>query len=190
MPTDPACGPYLLALARRAIARRLALPEPPLPEPPAAEAMEPAATFVTLTREGKLRGCIGCLEPGQSLAEDVAINAEGAAFRDPRFPPLAAEELPVIRIEISRLSEAIPFYCVDEADAIAQLKPGRDGLVLSLAGHNATFLPQVWEQLPEPKDFLAQLKHKAGLPRDYWSDQLRLARYTVEKWQEAPRPTP
>ena len=186
MTSDPRIGPYLLALARQAIARRLGLAEPAAVPAPASS-MEPSPTFVTLTREGRLRGCIGCLEPRQSLPEDIAANAQAAAFQDPRFPPLAPEEFPDIRIEISRLSPATPLHFKDEADAVAQLQPGRDGLILSLGGRSATFLPQVWEQLPEPRDFLSHLKRKAGLPGDYWSDQLQLARYTVEKWQEAPR---
>lgn len=183
MSSDPRLGPYLLALARQAIARRLGLPEPPLPAPPAGPT-EPSPTFVTLMKRGQLRGCIGCLEPRRSLPEDVANNAQAAAFQDSRFPPLEAEEFPDIRIEISRLSPATPLRFKDEADAMAQLQPGRDGLILSLRGHSATFLPQVWEQLPTPRDFLSHLKRKAGLPSDYWSDQLQLARYTVEKWQE------
>ncbi|MDE2585230.1 MAG: AmmeMemoRadiSam system protein A [Betaproteobacteria bacterium] len=189
MSSDPRLGPYLLALARQAIARRLGLPEPSLPAPPAAPA-DPAPTFVTLTKRGALRGCIGCLEPRRSLPEDVATNAQAAAFQDSRFPPLETEEFPDIRIEISRLSPATPLHFKDEAEAMAQLNPGRDGVILSLGGRNATFLPQVWEQLPEPRDFLSHLKRKAGLPADYWSDQLQLARYTVEKWQETSQDTP
>ena len=189
MSSDPRLGPYLLALARQAIARRLGLPEPSLPAPPTAPA-DPSPTFVTLTKQGALRGCIGCLEPRRSLPEDVATNAQAAAFQDSRFPPLEAEEFPDIRIEISRLSPATPLHFKDEAEAMAQLNPGRDGVILSLGGRNATFLPQVWEQLPEPRDFLSHLKRKAGLPADYWSDQLQLARYTVEKWQETSQDTP
>lgn len=189
MSSDPRLGPYLLALARQAIARRLGLPEPSLPAPPTAPA-DPSPTFVTLTKRGALRGCIGCLEPRRSLPEDVATNAQAAAFQDSRFPPLEAEEFPDIRIEISRLSPATPLHFKDEAEAMAQLHPGRDGVILSLGGRNATFLPQVWEQLPEPRDFLSHLKRKAGLPADYWSDQLQLARYTVEKWQETSQDTP
>lgn len=175
-------GTSLLRLARNTIGERFGLPSKPIVESP--EWQGKAATFVTLTQHGDLRGCIGSLEAWRPLAEDVRANALAAAFRDPRFPPLAAEELAHTRIEVSLLTPAEALPCRDEADALAQLRPHIDGIILSAGRHRATFLPQVWEQLPEPAAFLAQLKRKAGLPADYWGPELHLERYTVKKWQE------
>jgi AmmeMemoRadiSam system protein A len=181
MPADR-LGAALLAIARSAIAGRLgvAAPTPARDEVPDT----PAATFVTLTRDGLLRGCIGSLEARRPLAFDVAENALAAAFRDPRFPPLTATEWPAIRIEVSLLTPAETLSFSSEADALARLRPGIDGVVLQAGGRRATFLPQVWESLPDPADFLARLKEKAGLPAGYWSDTLRLSRYAVKKWRE------
>ena len=131
-----------------------------------------------------MRGCIGSLQAHRPLADDVVANALAAAFRDPRFPPLAADELAVTRIEVSLLAQAEPLPCADEAEALERLRPGIDGLILSCGAQRATFLPQVWDSLPQPHDFLAQLKRKAGLPADYWSPQLTLERYRVRKWKE------
>lgn len=183
MPADP-LGAALLMLARHAITAHLGQPQPPLVPSPAPELAAPGASFVTLTQGGTLRGCIGSLQAHRPLADDVAANAVAAAFRDPRFPPLTVAELPVTRLEVSLLAPAEPLPCVDEADALARLRPGIDGLVLSCGAQRATFLPQVWESLPQARDFLARLKQKAGLPADYWSPQLRLERYTVRKWKE------
>ena len=180
--TDP-LGNELLRQARAAISEALGGPPCPLPVN-LPELNEPGATFVTLTRAGELRGCIGSLEAHRALALDVAQNALAAAFRDPRFAPLARDELAQIRVEVSLLSVAEPFPVVDEADAIARLRPGIDGVILSHGQRRATFLPQVWETLPEARQFLAQLKRKAGLPPELWDQQLQLARYTVQKWQE------
>lgn len=140
----------------------------------------PRATFVTLQAHGELRGCIGTLEAHRALVTDVADNAFSAAFRDPRFPPLRPEELARLDIHISVLSPAVALSFRDEADLIAQLHPGVDGLVLSTPGHRGTFLPSVWELLPRPADFLQQLKLKAGLTADYWSSEIRVERYTAE----------
>jgi AmmeMemoRadiSam system protein A len=115
----------------------------------------------------------------------VAENASAAAFRDPRFPPLTPEELVHTRIEVSLLSPLEPIGFVDERDALARLCPGTDGVVLECGGRRGTFLPQVWNSLPEPAAFLAELKRKAGLPADFWDSSLRLYRYRVEKWSEA-----
>jgi len=175
-------GTDLLRLARNAIGEHFGLPPQPVAERP--EWREPGASFVTLTQQGALRGCIGSLEAHRPLAEDVAANARAAAFRDPRFAPLVADELARTRVEVSLLTPAQPLSCRDEADALAQLRPHIDGVILSAGRQRATFLPQVWEQLPDPADFLAQLKRKAGLPADFWSADLRLERYTVEKWRE------
>lgn len=146
--------------------------------PPALQ--ENAATFVTLEITGELRGCIGTLEAQQPLAVDVARNAFSAAFRDSRFPPLSPAEESRLDIHISVLSAATPMTVRDEADLLRQLRPGIDGIVLSEGGRRATFLPGVWEQLPDPRDFIAHLKRKAGLPANHWSPTLQVARYTCE----------
>ncbi len=143
---------------------------------------EPGAAFVTLNLDGQLRGCIGSLEARRPLVEDVAENAFAAAFRDPRFPPLRPEEYPRLEYHISILSPPEPMTVTSEADLLQQLRPGVDGLVLIEGARRATFLPSVWEQLPDPRQFLAHLKMKAGLPADYWSDSLRFERYTVEEF--------
>lgn len=178
-------GQVLLQLARRSIGEALGEAGPATPDLPALR--EHAATFVTLTQAGELRGCIGSLEAHRPLIDDVRANARAAAFRDPRFPPLTRDELARTRVEVSLLSPAEPLFVTDEADALAHLRPQVDGLILAAGGRRATFLPQVWEQLPEPAVFLARLKQKAGLPAAYWSPELRLWRYTVQKWQESPR---
>lgn len=180
-------GPCLLRSARQAIDQRFnpAAPEPYLPATALAERLaEPGASFVTLTQDGQLRGCIGTLQAQRSLLEDIEKNALAAAFRDPRFPPLSAAEWARTRIEVSLLGEAEPLHFTNEADALAQLRPGVDGVILSAGTHRATFLPQVWSQLPSPAEFMARLKQKAGLPSDYWNDAIQLARYPVQKWRE------
>lgn len=203
MSTD-ALGRTLLQLARAAIAARLhaAGQAATAGGPAASEESEesgkaladefvaarlqaPGACFVTLTEHGRLRGCIGSLEAWRPLIDDVRENAVAAALRDSRFAPLSAAELPQIRVEVSLLgaSEAIDFR--DEADALAQLRPGEDGVILDCDGRRATFLPQVWDELPDPARFLAQLRRKAGLPAAYWNERMRLSRYAVQKWREA-----
>jgi len=175
-------GITLLAVARDAIARHLGVTgnEPAM----AGWLEEPGATFVTLTQQGVLRGCIGNLQAYRSLREDVAGNAVAAAMRDPRFQPLPAHELPHTRIEVSLLSGLSALMFDSEAAALAQLRPGVDGVVLEFGAARGTFLPQVWDALPRAQDFLAQLKRKAGLPADFWDDDIRLRRYTVTKWLE------
>ncbi|MFP5506943.1 MAG: AmmeMemoRadiSam system protein A [Gammaproteobacteria bacterium] len=140
----------------------------------------PGASFVTLHRHGELRGCIGSLEAYRPLVTDVADNAFAAAFRDPRFAPLRTDELADLELHISVLSAPRALDFRDEADLLRQLRPGVDGLILTADGHRGTFLPSVWESLPRPEQFLAQLKRKAGLPADYWSPALRVQRYTTE----------
>lgn len=185
-PPDAALGRLLLALARHAIARELGLADPPpnLGAPPPRALEKPAATFVTLTRDGRLRGCIGTLEACRPLGEDVAANARAAAFRDPRFAPVSVEEWSLLDLEVSLLQTPQPLAAAGEADALAALVPGEDGLILRYGAHCATFLPQVWEALPEPPRFLAELKAKAGLPRDFWAPQVELATYRVHKWRQ------
>lgn len=140
----------------------------------------PRASFVTLYTHGDLRGCIGTLLAVRPLDEDVAANARAAAFEDPRFPPVSAQELPELTLTLSLLTDPQPMSFASETDLLNQLRPGVDGLILSAAGRRGTFLPAVWDTLPEPRDFLRQLKRKAGLPADYWGDDVRLERYGAE----------
>lgn len=182
-------GRVLTALARAAIARELTGSMQPDADALMASGSDwlvtPGASFVTLTRHGELRGCMGTLEAHRPLGEDVEANARAAAFGDPRFPPLSRNELDQVRVEVSLLSRAEPLRFTSEADALAQLRPGIDGLILEYGPRRATFLPQVWEQLPEPRLFLAQLKRKAGLETTFWAEGIQLSRYRVEKYQEA-----
>lgn len=138
------------------------------------------ATFVTLERQGQLRGCIGMLEAIRPLVTDVAENAFSAAFRDPRFPPLADEEFSDLDLHISILSPAEPMHFDSEQHLITQLQSGIDGLILQEGHRRGTFLPSVWEQLPDAALFLRHLKQKAGLPADYWSDTIKVSRYSTE----------
>jgi len=163
---------------RHGLAHGTAARVDPLDYPPALQ--RPGAGFVTLHRGGALRGCIGHLEAIQPLVADIADNAFAAAFRDPRFPPLSEDELEDLELEISVLTPARPMQFTDEADLLRQLEPGRDGLILEDRGRRGTFLPSVWESLPEPALFLAHLKQKAGLPAGHWSDTLRVSRYRTQ----------
>jgi AmmeMemoRadiSam system protein A len=138
------------------------------------------ATFVTLETGGQLRGCIGALAAYQPLVQDVAAHAYAAAFEDPRFPELRPDELPKLEIFISVLSPPEPMRFDSEEDLLKQVRPGVDGLILQFHQYRATFLPAVWESLPDPDLFLTQLKRKAGLPLDFWSPELRVERYTTE----------
>lgn len=138
------------------------------------------ASFVTLNKTGQLRGCIGTLEAHQPLVIDVAHNAYAAAFRDPRFPALQESELELLEFHLSVLSEPQPMSVESEADLLAQVRPQIDGLILEEGYRRGTFLPAVWESLPDPVDFIMHLKRKAGLPLDYWSDTIRISRYTAE----------
>lgn len=189
-------GPILIRIARAAIAEefgrrppaaRPTAPTGPLPTPPPAWLAEPGASFVTLTTRGALHGCVGSLTARRPLGDDVAENARSAAFRDHRFPPLGADDFAETSIEVSVLSPPEPFDVVDEAQARARLRPGIDGVVLTFDGRRATFLPQVWDKLPDPADFLAHLKLKAGLPASFWDPEVRLARYTVIEFHEESR---
>lgn len=142
------------------------------------------ASFVTLQRNGQLRGCIGHLEAVQPLVVDVAENAFAAAFRDPRFPPLDAAEWPGIDLHLSILSTPEPLHFDDEADLVNRIVPGRDGLILQDGPNRGTFLPSVWESLPDPADFLVHLKVKAGLAPNHWSDRVEIYRYHTESFGE------
>jgi AmmeMemoRadiSam system protein A len=181
MSTD-ALGAALLIRARNAIAAEFGLPPAPEPDDPALH--QPGATFVTLTQLGELRGCIGSLQAWRPLDEDVRSNARAAAFRDPRFAPLTESELAHTRVEVSLLAPAVPMSFASEDDAVRQLRPGIDGVILEWGMHRGTFLPQVWESLPEPRMFMAHLKQKAGLAPGFWAPDVKLSRYEVQKWKE------
>lgn len=176
-------GEALLRLARGAIGETFGI-VPPAP-PAAAGLTVVGATFVTLRLAGDLRGCIGTVNAFRELAEDVCANARAAAFQDPRFAPLVRDEFAATSIEVSLLGPRVAIVAPDEDGALAQLRPDLDGVVLEAGGRRATFLPQVWEQLPDPRDFLTALKRKAGLPPMFWGDSVRLSRYGVEKFVEA-----
>lgn len=180
-------GPVLLALARSAIERSLGAAARPagVSNTMAPWLQEPGASFVTLTQHGELRGCIGTLEAHRPLQHDVQANAVAAALRDPRFAPLTERELAVTEVEVSLLSPMQALTFASEAEALTQLRPGVDGVVFTFGTQRSTFLPQVWEQLPEVQDFMAHLKRKAGLQASFWHDGVRLLRYTVTKWKES-----
>ncbi len=157
-------------------------------EQPMADLKEPGAAFVTLTQSGQLRGCIGSLQARRPLADDVRDNAVAAALHDPRFAPVSASEAPALRVEVSVLTPARPLPFANQAHALWQLQPGLDGVVFECSHQGrlfrSTFLPQVWEQLPNVVTFMAHLKAKAGLPQDFWSPEVRLSVYRVQKFLE------
>jgi AmmeMemoRadiSam system protein A len=176
-------GVVALAIARGAIAdafglgAAVAIDEPWL--------RPPGASFVTLCRRGALRGCVGSIEALRPLADDIRRNALAAAFHDKRFAPLTKPEFADTEVEVSLLSPLSPIGFVNEESALAQLRPGVDGVVFEFGTLCATFLPQVWERIPERREFLAHLKHKAGLAPDFWAAGVQLSRYTVTKYSEA-----
>jgi len=176
-------GRTLLDIARNSIEAALGvsgvmlLPDEPW--------LKPAhASFVTLTQNGRLRGCIGSLDAHRPLGEDVRHNARAAALSDPRFPPLTREELAGTRVEVSLLSTPKLLAFADHADLIARLRPGEDGLILECGEASGTFLPQVWESLPDAEQFVAELKRKAGLSPGVSTAKCRIQRYRVLKWKE------
>ena len=158
---------------------------------------EPGATFVTLRKGGMLRGCIGSLKVHRPLLDDLRSNTIAAATRDPRFPAVEPSELDELTLEVSVLTAPTPLDLSQSPDnpitdpesrAHHLLRPGIDGVVLTWQDHRATFLPQVWEQLPTAERFLRELKKKADLPEDFWADDLQLEIYQVEKWVEDESP--
>ncbi len=175
-------GPVLLALARASIAS--AFGETSFADRSAPWLREKGACFVTLKQEGELRGCVGNIEARHPLLEAVTAAARAAAFEDPRFPPLSAGELTSIRIEVSLLSALEPMAALSEAEALRQIRPHVDGLVLESGRHRGVFLPQVWSSAPNTQDFLGLLKLKAGLPIDFWSNEIRLYRFQVANCSE------
>lgn len=180
--TESEHGTVLLQIARAAIASRFGLWFDCRDD--AEFLYEQRASFVTLTMSGRLRGCIGSLQAHRRLLDDVKANAQAAAFRDPRFRPLTATEYTETAIEVSLLSPLSPVEVQDEQDALSKLQPGVDGIVLQCGQNRGTFLPQVWESLPDPRRFLGELKRKAGLSPEFWSDDMRLFRYHVDKFTE------
>ena len=182
---ETACA-ALLDVARESIAHGLAHGRP-LPVAPADydPALRPVrATFVTLRLEGALRGCTGTLEAQRPLVVDVAENAHRTAFRDPRFAPVEGSELARLEIHISVLSPLEPFPAESEEALLEELRPGVDGLVLRDGAAAGTFLPAVWKSLPAPRDFVRELKRKAGLTAGHWSPTLRFERYTTRDAEE------
>lgn len=185
-PFDPAQRRALLTLARQSITHGLDLgcPLPVVPSDYPAGLTAQRAVFVTLRIQGALRGCIGHLEATQSLVLDVAENAFAAAFRDPRFGPLTHPELPRLVTEVSVLTPAQALVFTSEEALLGMIEPGLDGLIFEDGAARGTFLPTVWEDLPDPRDFLRRLKQKAGLPPDHWSDRVRIRRYRTESFSE------
>jgi AmmeMemoRadiSam system protein A len=184
-------GALLPRIARGAIARTLTTPDPANAREVIDEDMplfkERGACFVTLTQKGVLRGCIGTLQACRSLLVDVQYNAISAAIHDSRFLPVTLEEFPEITVEVCVLSTPQPLSFGSQSEVLALLRPGLDGVVFEYESHRATFLPQVWENLPQPKQFLAMLKQKAGLPANFWAEGIRISRYHVTKWHEIVR---
>lgn len=175
-------GPTLLLIARGAIAEKLGMAGASIPA--AGWLDEPGASFVTLKRHGSLRGCVGTLVPVEPLGEDVASNARAAAFQDSRFPPLSVSEWPDTDIEVSVLSPLEPIRYESKHHLLTLLRPHVDGLVMEWEGHKGAFLPQVWDQVADPAAFLVHLTQKAGLPQDFWDDQIRISRFTVARFHE------
>ncbi len=174
-------GATLLSVAVASVEHGIGRKRPP----PVNEAEYPTdllaarATFVTITKSGNLRGCVGTCLADQPLVKDVAVNAFAAAFRDTRFAPIARKELGALDIAISLLSKPRSIAVKSEAELLARLRPGIDGLILGEGRQRAVFLPDVWEALASPREFLAHLKLKAGLARDYWSAGMRVERFTT-----------
>jgi MEMO1 family protein len=175
-------GSVLLGIARGAIESRLSGTGQTVVE--GAWLGQAGASFVTLTKSGALRGCIGSLDALRALRTDVAENAIGAAFRDPRFPAVAPAEWPGCQVEVSLLSRPKPLGFADEADLLEQIVAGEDGLILEAQGRRATFLPQVWKTLPDKRRFVRELLRKAGLPEDIRLAACKLSRYRVVKFDE------
>ena len=198
-PQDPAvtvvpddAGDVLLSAARTAIAQALAATTSHAAMTsddgtPPAWALEPGASFVTLTENGELRGCIGSLAAWRPLLEDVRANAVSAATQDPRFAPMTPGELPAVAIEVSVLSAPRPLPVSSLSEAYAALRPGVDGVILETGTrHRATFLPRVWQDLPYPAQLLQHLWLKAGLAPGVWHEGTTLQTYPVRAWHEVP----
>ncbi len=175
-------GRTLVEIAKGSIANGLGPSSVPAKRNHLPWLLQPGASFVTLTRNGELRGCVGSLSATRPIGEDVAANARAAAFQDPRFPKLKRDEWPLCRIEVSLLSAPKPILFADEADLLSQLSPGEDGLILEAEGKRATYLPQVWEVLSDKRQLLQELKKKAGLPAETRLARCKVWRYRVRKF--------
>lgn len=177
----------LLRLAREAMERGVkgeALPSLDLSSLPL-RLRDEGSSFVTLTAQGQLRGCIGSLEASQSLAQDVRDHAVAAALNDPRFPAVREEEVDRIQIEVSRLTRPIPLDYKDAEDLLSKLHPFVDGVIVRDAYHRATFLPQVWEKVPQPAEFMNNLCYKMGVEPDLWRRKhFEVLTYQVEDFHE------
>lgn len=180
-------GKYLIRVARKTIEKRLLNTEYP-DEPgsfPLQKFKEKRGTFVTLTIDGQLRGCIGHIVPQESVLEGVKVNAINAAFKDPRFPPLSKEELAKVKVEVSILTDPKPLEYTETRDLLDKLRRGVDGVIVKKGYYQATFLPQVWEQLPDKREFLTHLCLKAGLDGDEWKKgDLEILTYQVQAFEE------
>lgn len=187
LPYGPEERHALLTLARTSLVDTVLRGRmPDLPDGLSSRLLEKKGCFVTLTIEGRLRGCIGHIFPEQPLAQAVIENARSAAVRDSRFSPVAADELDQIAIEVSVLSVPEPLDFSSPDDLLGKLRPGRDGVVLDVDGHRSTFLPQVWEQLPDPMTFLDHLSAKAGVVPSAWRGrEVRVQVYQVQALEES-----
>ena len=180
-------GRYLLSVARQTIEKKIFGQE--VQVHPDAEVSSKftkrRGTFVTLTIDDRLRGCIGHIIPQESLGEGIRVNALNAAFRDPRFRPLSKKEWEKVKIEISILTDPKPLIYSDADDLLRRLRPGIDGLIIKKGFHQATFLPQVWDQLPDKTEFLTHLCLKAGMDGDAWKTEgLEVSTYQVQAFEE------
>jgi len=182
-PPHTEIGRVLLPIARASIAQQLGTPH--AADESASWLRAQGASFITLTLQNKLRGCIGTLRAHRPLLDDVKANAVAAAFRDPRFKPLTVQEYETIAVEISLLSSVTPLTFTDQPSALAQIKPHEHGVIFEYGHHRSTYLPQVWDSIPDLAMFMATLKQKAGLPPDFWEPGVKLATYTVAKFKES-----
>ena len=179
----------LLHLAREAMEYGVRGKKPPALDEAllSSHLLEPGASFITLTMRGELRGCIGTLEARRSLAQDVREHAIAAALEDPRFPRVREDELSRIKIEVSRLTRPVPLEYQDAADLLSKLRPHVDGVILRDGIRRATFLPQVWEKIPDPAEFLNNLCYKMGVHENSWrAKHLDVLVYQVEEFHESP----
>lgn len=181
--TDPQVGSTLLAIARSSLREAAGLS--PSSWQKMDRLMGDGACFVTLRSAGNLRGCIGSVRPYRPLAEDVASNTRSAALLDPRFLPVKAEELDDIEIEVSLMSPMDRLAVESEDELLDVLRPGVDGLVMEYGASRGTFLPAVWREIIDPREFVTKLKIKAGLPADFWSPDIVLWRYTTTSYRES-----
>jgi AmmeMemoRadiSam system protein A len=180
-------GQKLVKLARQTIAERLGKRSGKVDQESMTDSVfkEKRGTFVTLTINKQLRGCIGNLDSTDSIVDGIERNAVNAAFRDPRFPPLKAKELDRVDIEVSILTDPQQLEYRDSKDLLSKLRVNVDGVILRKGAFSATFLPQVWEQLPQPETFLSHLCTKAGLPSDTWQKgHLEILTYQVQYFEE------